>query len=396
MSTIDPAPKRSPAEIAVQAFQSAFSEKPEWSCRAPGRVNLIGEHVDYNDGLVLPIALELEIALAFRPRPDRVVRVHSVDFGETVELEIDELAPGAPAGWAAYPAGVAWAMTQAGLRLQGLDAAVAGDIPLGGGLSSSAALEIAFAAAFCQAAGLEIPNLELAKLARIAENHFVGVHCGIMDQVAAACAETGHATLLDCRNLEIKQIPLPSALRVVVVNSGVERELRTSGYNVRRRECEEAVSRLAAMDDDIGTLRDVSPDVLAAMLRHLPAPLDRRTRHVVGEIERVKLAAAALEQNETERFGELLFASHCSLRDDFEVSCDELDSLVELARRAPGAIGARLTGAGFGGCTVNVVSAALAHDFIDYVSEGYEKLFGRAPDAYLSDPAAGVSVDPLW
>ncbi len=396
MSTIDPTESRTPAEAAVDAFRAVFSAKPEWTCRAPGRVNLMGGHVDYNDGLVLPAAVELEIGLAFRLRSDQMVRIHSVDFDEAAEFDIGDLAPGSVEGWAAYPAGVAWAMSQAGLQLTGLDAAVTGTIPVGGGLSSSAALEICFAAAYRQAAGLELPNLELAKLGQAAENQFVGVRCGIMDQIASTCAESGHAILLDCRTLELKQIPLPPTLRIVIVDSGVKRELNDSPYNARRGECEEAVRLLAVVDDDVAALRDVSPERLGQLMRHLPAPLDRRAHHVVGEIERVRLAAAALEGNEVERFGELLFASHRSLRHDYEVSCDELDSLVELARQAPGVIGARLTGAGFGGCTVNVVSAALADDFVEYVQEGYVRLYGRKPRTWESEPAAGVSIDPLW
>jgi galactokinase len=356
----------------------------------------MGGHVDYNDGLVLPAAIELEIGLAFRPRSDRIVRVHSVDFDDSAEFDIGDLAPGSVEGWAAYPAGVAWAMSRAGLELIGIDAAVSGSIPVGGGLSSSAALEICFAAAYRQAAGLETPNLKLAKLSQAAENRFVGVRCGIMDQVASACAEIGHAILMDCRSLELTPVPLPATLSIVIVDSGVKRELSDSQYNARRSECEEAVRLLGAVDDDVAALRDVSPEQLGQLMRHLPAPLDRRAHHVVGEIERVRLAAAALVHDEIERFGELLFASHRSLKDDYEVSCDELDSLVELARQAPGVIGARLTGAGFGGCTVNVVSAALADDFVEYVQEGYVKLHGRKPRTWTSDPAAGVSVDPLW
>jgi galactokinase len=181
----------------------------------------------------------------------------------------------------------------------------------------------------------------------------------------------------------------------VIFHSGVPRRLSASEYNQRRRECEEAAGRLAAVDDDIRTLRDITPEQLLALSRHLPAPLDRRARHVVGEIERVQLAAAALESGETERFGELLFASHRSLRDDYQVSCEELDALVELARRAPGVVGARLTGAGFGGCTVNVVSAALVESFIAYVGEGFEKLYSRAPERWVTGAAAGASIEPV-
>ncbi len=351
--------------------------------------------MDYNEGVVLPVAVQMDIAVAFRPRHDRQVRIFSANFDAQAEFDLADLAPGSVSGWAAYPAGVAWAMAQAGFAVRGLDAAVAAVIPIGGGLSSSAALEVAFAGAFRQSSDLDLPELALAKLCQVAENQFVGVNCGIMDQVVAACAEAGKALLIDCRSLEVSHMPLPDGVRVVILCTGVERELRASEYNQRRRECEDAVTRLAAVDDDIRALRDVSPEQLASLLRHLPPPLDRRARHVVGEIERVHLAAAALEQGERERFGELMFASHRSLRDDYEVSSDELNALVELARQAPGVIGARLTGAGFGGCTVNVVSAALIDGFISSVSRGYAALFGREPESYVSDTAQGVTLERI-
>ncbi|NIR42755.1 MAG: galactokinase [Gemmatimonadetes bacterium] len=394
--------KREPVDAARDAFRDTFSAQPQWTCRAPGRVNLIGEHVDYNEGLVLPVAIDLEIGLAFRRRDDRRVRIHSLSFDETAEFDIDDLAPGSPVApppppsWSVYPAAVAWAMRRAHLPLLGIDATIAGDIPPGAGLSSSAAVEIAFAAAFRQVADLGLSDLELARHAHAAENDFVGVRCGMMDQIASACARRGRAALIDCRSLEVRHIALPPALRMVIVDSGVDRELRDSEYNQRRLECEEAARRLAALDDGIASLRDVPAEAPTSLLDALPAPLDRRARHVVGEIERVRLAAAALENNETERFGELLFASHRSLRDDFEVSCEELDTLVELGRQAAGVIGSRLTGAGFGGCTVNVVSAALVSDFRRYVADGYERLYGRRPRTWVSDPAPGVSVDPVW
>ncbi len=395
MSTTEPRRELSPLEVARAAFQRAFERRPEFLSRAPGRVNLIGGHVDYNDGLVLPAAVDLEIAVAFTPRDDRRVRLYAEGFDEKAEFDIGELTPGSIDGWAAYPAGVAWAIAQAGLPVSGLDAAVAGDIPIGGGLSSSAAVEVAFAAAFHQVSGLELPELKLAQLGQTAENQFVGVQCGIMDQVTAACAQPGKALLLDCRTLGIRHVPLPAALRIVILCSGIQRELRTSEYNERRRECEQAVSRVAAVDDDIRSLRDVEPDQLQSLLRHLSPPLDRRVRHVVGEIERVQLAATALEHKETERFGELMFASHRSLRDDYQVSSEELDGLVELARQAPGVIGARLTGAGFGGCTVNLVTAALIDDFLGYVIENYHRLYGHEPEEYVTDAARGVTVEKV-
>ncbi|MGD2152150.1 MAG: galactokinase [Gemmatimonadales bacterium] len=395
MSTRDSARDLTPLELARAAFEKAFAGRPAYLSRAPGRVNLIGGHVDYNDGLVLPVAVDLEIAVAFKHRDDRHVHIYADQFDETAEFDVAELEPGSVSGWAAYPAGVAWAIARAGLPVSGLDAAVSGNIPIGGGLSSSAALEVAFAAAFRQVSGLELPELKLAQLSQTAENHFVGVRCGIMDQVTAACALPGTALLLDCRSLAVRHVPLPPAMRIVVLCTGVQRELRDSEYNNRRRECEEAVSRLSAVDDDIRSLRDVDPEGLQSLLRHLPPPLDRRVRHVVGEIERVQLAAAALEANETERFGELMFASHRSLRDDYQVSSEELDGLVELARQAPAIVGARLTGAGFGGCTVNLVTAALVDDFLSYVTENYDRLYGREADEFITDAARGVTVEKV-
>ncbi len=358
-------------------------------------MSLIGGHVDYNDGLVLPIAVSLGIDLVFRRRPDGRVRIFSADFEASAEFDIVDLRPGSVSGWAAYPAGVAWAMTRAGLDISGLDAALTGNIPLAAGLSSSAALEVAFAAAFQRVSELDLPDLELARICQKAENEFVGVRCGMMDQVTSACAQADHALLLDCRHVTIHQVPLPPSVRIVILNTGVERELRSSEFNRRRQECEEAVSRLARIDDEISSLRDVRPEDLGRLLHHLPPPLDRRVRHVVGEIERVKLAAAALEQEEMERFGELMFASHRSSRDYYQVSTEELDALVELAGMAPGILGARLTGAGFGGCTVNVVAAALTDEFLHHVAEGYEKLFRRRPESFVTSAVSGVTVEKL-
>ncbi len=395
MSTVESSGTRSAPDAARAAFEQVYSRPPGWTCRAPGRVNLMGGHVDYNDGLVLPAAIDLEIAVAFTAREDSRLRVYSTQFDEWVEFDTRDLTPGSISGWAAYPAGVAWAMAQSGLPLRGLDAALAGNLPIGVGLSSSAAVEVGFAVALRRSSDLDLTAMELAKVGLKAENDYVGVRCGIMDQLTSACAQAGHAILLDCRSYEIKQIPIPPGLRLVMMCTGIQRELSSSDFNTRRTECEQAAQRLAAIDEDIRSLRDVTPERLHTLLRHLPPPLDRRARHVVGEIERVRLAAQALEQGETERFGELMFASHRSSRVDYQVSIDQLDTLVELAQQGPGGLGARLTGAGFGGCTVNLVGASLADDFRGFVSEGYEALYGEPPQAFVSDAAPGASLEKV-
>ena len=377
------------------AFEGTFKKEPRWSCRAPGRVSLVGGHIDYNQGLVLTAAVDLHIDLLFRPRSDRRVRLRSVDFEQNADFEIVGLSPGSVSGWAAYPAGVAWAMAQSGLKISGLDAVISGSIPIGGGLSSSAALEVAFATAFRTASGFELADLELARICQTAENEYVGVRCGIMDQATSACSRSDHALLIDCRDLSLRHVPIPGSVRIVILNSGVVRRLDDAPFNERRAECEEAVRRLRAVDEDITSLRDVSPEDLGRLIQHLAPPLDRRARHVVGEIERVRLAAAALETEEVERFSELMFASHRSSRDDYESSSEELDALVELARSAPGSLGARLTGAGFGGCTVNLVAAALTAEFVQHVSAGFQNLFGREPQSFVSEAVAGVSASQL-
>lgn len=382
-------------DAALATFRRAFAAEPAARARAPGRVNLIGDHVDYNDGLVLPAAVERAAHVAFRPRPDRRLRIVSADLDDRVDLDLASLRPGTMEGWSAYPAGVAWALAEAGHPVPGFDAALAGDIPIGAGLASSAAVEVAFVVAFRHAGGLELSNLELARLCQRAENEFVGVRCGIMDQLTSACATADHALLIDCRSLETRTLPLPLDARIVVLEAGVERRLAESGYNRRRSECEDALARLGRIDPTIRSYRDLRPRRLGSVLGQLPSPLAARVRHVVTEIDRVRKAADALSAGDLPRFGALMFESHASLRDDFEVSCPELDLLVETARSAPGAIGARLTGAGFGGCAVALVTADRADSFVRHVSAVYREIYGRRPIAFVTGSAAGASVTEL-
>jgi galactokinase len=360
------------------------SQGPLTVAWAPGRVNLIGEHTDYNDGWVLPVAVDRLTALAGRSRHDKIVRLFSFHHREQVKFSLAGLTPQNSAergtalpGWARYPLGVVAELLGAGYTLPGADAVIAGDVPLGAGMSSSAALEVATAAFFAALAGLKLEALEIARLCQQAEHHAVGVRVGILDQAAACLGRAGQAILLDCRSLAHEAIAFNLAdVRLLVCDTGVRRELAASAYNERRQQCEEATARLARelaaeADQPITALRDVSPEAFARHEDALPEPLRRRARHVISENARVLRAADALRAGDAAAFGHLLYESHASLRDDYEVSCPELDAIVEIARQTPGVLGARLTGAGFGGCALALVrdnaveafSAALAREY---------------------------------
>ncbi|WP_376791245.1 galactokinase [Thermoflexus sp.] len=377
---------------AIHVFQERFGERPMLRARAPGRVNLIGEHTDYNEGFVLPIAIDRAIWVAARPRKDRRVRLVAADFEEEAEFSIDQLRPGMLRGWAAYPAGVAWALEEAGMRLPGLEAVIAGDVPIASGLSSSAALEVAFAVAWTALGGHERSRLELARLCQRAENEFVGVRCGIMDQMAALFGRRGCALLIDCRSLETRPVPIPEEAVIVVADSGVRRALAASAYNERRAQCEEAVARLRTRYPGIRALRDVTPAQLEEARMELPELIYRRARHVVTENERVLQAVVALERGDLQAFGALLYASHRSLRDDYEVSSPELDTLVEAAGSVAGVYGARLTGAGFGGSILAVVRREAAPAAGEAMTRAYLDRFGRQPALFVVRPDDGATV----
>jgi galactokinase len=358
--------------------------------RAPGRVNLIGEHTDYNDGLVLPLAIDRHCRVEAMRRDDRVLRVRSRERGEEVEVALDGASP--RRSWSDYPVGVAVLLEASGVRLSGADLTIASDVPPGGGLSSSAALEVAVALALLGLAGLELDPIEIARICQRAENEFVGARCGIMDQVASLAARAGHALLLDCRSLEVRHVALPPTVRVVVVDSGVRHALASGEYNQRRHECERALALLAAKREGIRSLRDVTPGDLAEVGRRLPDVLARRCRHVVTENARVEATAGALESGRLDRVGELLSESHTSLARDYEVSCPELDALVRIARDAPGCVGVRMTGGGFGGCTVNLVRTERVDAFCAAVAAGYEAESGGRPAIQVCIPSDGAAV----
>jgi galactokinase len=375
---------------ATTCFGERFPGAPPRVAVSPGRVNLIGEHTDYNDGFVLPMAIGRVAVVAFRPRDDRVLRAYSVAYDETKDLAIDALA--APGGhdWLSYVAGVAWAFGSEGLPVCGLDVVVDGAVPIGAGLSSSAALELATARALAAAAGAPWDPVRMAKLGQSAENRYVGMNCGIMDQFASAACQEGHALLLDCRSLETRPVPVPAGAAVVVMDTGARRALAGSAYNDRRAACERVVAEIAKVSPDVRALRDVTVERLEAAKARLDATDFKRASHVVPENQRPVETAHALEAGDLARAGRLMNDSHFSLRDLYEVSCEELDLVTEIARRQPSCYGARMTGAGFGGCAVALVKAADVESFCGAVLSAYEAKIDLPAALYPCRPEAGA------
>jgi galactokinase len=371
-------------------FYTIYGAPPGVVVRAPGRVNLIGEHTDYNDGFVLPAAIDRSINFAGRKRADRLVRVHSLDFDASVEFSLDDIQKDGKNPWSNYIRGVSKYLEEDGHRLSGADIVFGGDVPREAGLSSSAAVEVGTAAFWKNLLHLEAAPVYLVKLARKAENQFVGVPCGIMDQFISALGRENHALFLDCRDLSYRHVPLRGNVKIVVCNSGVKRALAQSEYEVRLKQCRQAVAHIASMGLAVRSLRDVAPEDLEAARPALSEILFRRARHVVSENHRVLEAVKVLEAGELERFGELMNASHESLRDDYEVSSKELDVLVELAWKQPGVLGARMTGAGFGGCTVNLVRQETAEAFAEAVRRGYQDALGLKAEIYICKASQGA------
>jgi len=372
------------------AFEGKFGVPPTRFFRAPGRVNLIGEHTDYNDGFVLPLAINREVLMAVRPRPDRVVRALSLQADAPAEFSLDSVGFDAQVRWSNYLRGVAFLLEEHDHRLEGMDALVTSTVPAGSGLSSSAALEVCACLALTSIVGIELGRVDMALLCQRAENEFVGVPCGIMDQFIVSLAQRGRALCIDCRTLGTEAVSIPPEAAVVIVDSGVRRQLAGSEYRTRREQCEQGVALLAEQMPGITALRDVTSADLERWGHLLPDEIRARCRHVVGENERVGEAVAALAQGDLARAGKLMVASHLSLRDHYQVSCPELDLLVELAMATPGVYGSRLTGAGFGGCTVSLVAREAVPSFVQAVSEGYRQKTERAPDIYVTTAEAGA------
>jgi galactokinase len=377
-----------PAELR-QKFREEFGGEPRLY-RAPGRVNLIGEHTDYNDGFVLPAALELRTWVAAAARPDRRLRIRSLRFGATLEFDLDDPAPAPRRDWSDYVRGVAVMLQKAGHRLTGTDLLIDSDVPIGAGLSSSAALEVSTGYALLDLSGVAVDRTELARCGQRVENEFVGSRTGIIDQFVSCYGAAGHALLLDCRSLAFRLVPIDPSVRLVICNSMVRHELAAGEYNLRRAECERGVALLKSALPAIRALRDVGAAELAAHAALLPELTLRRCRHVITEDERVESAGAALDAGRVEEFGRLMNASHVSMRDDYEISCRELDILVELAWRVEGVLGSRMTGGGFGGCTVSMVRADAVERFCASVAAGYTAATGITPDIRVCSPGDGV------
>lgn len=370
-------------------FRARFGSAPR-IYRAPGRVNLIGEHTDYNNGFVMPAAIHLSCWVAAALRRDRRVVIYSENVDQSAEADLARL-PIAPSGnWSDYPIGVAVMLAQAGYALPGVDLYIRGEVPLGAGLGSSAAIEVSVAYAFIDSMRESVDRTRLALLCQRAENEFVGARCGIMDQFIACHAQSGTALFLDCRSLDFRLLHVPEVARIVICNTMVKHEIAGGEYNARRGQCEDAVRRLQQAVPDAKSLRDVDSLQFEHSKELLPDVIYRRARHVITENQRVLDAAAALEAGDMARFGTLMVASHASLRDDYEVTCPELDLMVDIARQQEGVWGARMTGGGFGGCTVNLVRAADTADFQQRVAKAYLAATGITPRIYVSDASAGA------
>lgn len=373
-------------------FIAKFGVEPR-IYRAPGRVNLIGEHTDYNDGCVMPAAIGFYCWVALAPRNDRMLVLHSQQFDAPAQLDLT--APAAQdqptRSWSDYPIGVALQLRDAGFPLRGANLLFHGEVPIGAGLSSSAAIEVATALALADQTDYAVDPTQLAGLCQKAENQFVGTHSGIMDQFISLHGQRGHALMLDCRSLQFELLPIPESVRLVICDTGVKHEHAGGEYNRRRAECEEAVRALAKALPKIRALRDVSESELQRHRALLSDVTYRRALHVVSENARTLESADALRSGHLARFGKLMAASHRSLRDLYEVSCRELDLMVEIANQQHGLYGARMTGGGFGGSTINLVEASQAETFAKNVAVAYERATRISAQTYICMPAGGAA-----
>jgi galactokinase len=373
----------------AERFRSRFGGTPQ-IYRAPGRVNLIGEHTDYNDGFAMPAAIEFYCWVAVGVREDRRLSIYSEEFSATAEADLSSGVPQPSKTWGDYTVGVALQLEQAGFRLRGANLLIESEVPMGAGLSSSAAIEVATALALAELSGCSPDRVQLAQLCRRAENEFVGARVGIMDQFVSLHGQKDHALMLDCRALSFEPLLIPDSVKLVISNTMVKHELASSEYNRRRADCEEAVRRLAGVLPGIRALRDVSLEQLQQHRGTLPDIIYKRALHIVTENARVLDSAEALRTGDIVRFGKRMAESHCSLRDLYEVSCRELDLMVDLAYQQKGVYGARMTGGGFGGATINLVDAPHAGEFKEKMAKSYQRETGLVPQIYICKPAEGA------
>ncbi|MGA8406052.1 MAG: galactokinase [Candidatus Acidiferrales bacterium] len=377
------------AQLLQDQFKELYGQNPRVYC-APGRVNLIGEHTDYNDGFVMPVAMDLYTWVAAAPRDDGRVHVYSKNLSEQAEMDLHDGDLRGQGHWSAYALGVAASLRLAGQEIHGANLLVEGKVPMGAGLSSSASLEVAAGYALLATSGMSLDPVELAKICQRAENEFAGARCGIMDQMIACCGRANYALLLDCRSLEFQLLPLFHDAQFVVCNSMVKHDHAAGEYNARRADCETATRILSAEIPGVRALRDVTLLDLEHFAQSLPEVVYRRSRHVVSENARVIAARSALERGDPELFGRLMRESHRSLRDDYEVSCPEVDTLVELACAQDGVYGSRMTGGGFGGCTISLVQRSKVAEFGTVLAQRYEQSTGKKPDVYIFQASDGA------
>ena len=385
----DPTAPQHQASLLMQRFRKLNGQ----DCllvQAPGRVNLIGEHTDYNEGFVFPAAIGFQTQIAIAKRDDRQMVVTSENYGERVEYDLANLPRSPRNHWSDYVVGVAGLLDRKLGGLPGANLLLHGDVPQGAGLSSSASLEVAVCKAFLELTGKPMGGVEVALLCQQAENEFVGARCGIMDQFISVHGKKNHALRLDCRTLEFRLLPIPADVRLVICNTMVRHSLAGGEYNVRRAECEAGARFFAERIPGVKSLRDVTLKDFEKLGAQMPEVIRKRCHHILTENLRVLQAAEALQAGDLGLFGRLMANSHASLRDDFEVSCEELDLMVQLAEQNAGVYGARMTGGGFGGCTINLVQESHVENFRKNVAAGYEKATGRAPEIYVSSAADGA------
>lgn len=383
------------ARTVAERFRAVYGTSPSGLFRAPGRVNLIGEHTDYNDGFVMPVAIDFSCYSAIRSRSDRTLSVYSQQFQENIEFNLDRLVGPPKKHWTDYVRGVAAVLRDEGYPLKGADLLIDGQVPIGSGLSSSASIEVSSALALTSLGGITVPLGTLARLCQRAENAYTGARCGIMDQFVSCFGRQDQALLLDCRSLEMTYLALPPNVRLVICNTMVRHELAAGEYNERRASCERSIEAIRKFLPNIRALRDLTLEDLEKYGSLLSEIDFRRCRHVITENARVIDAKEALRHVDLARFGQLMYQSHNSLNHDYEVSCRELNLMVSLARNLPGVYGARMTGGGFGGCTINLVEREAVTEFQTSVARDYEKLTDLSPQIFASSAAGGAVALPL-